>query len=277
MLSIYFIISLCLIGVFAGLASGLLGVGGGFLLVPLQYFLLSSFGVDDSLAMMVALGTSLAIIIPTALSGAYQHQKKNKNIIKPGIQLGLFGILGSFFGGLLANIIPSGILRFIFGILLFIVAIDMLVSFKREGNGGVLKFNKLNIICLGILIGLLSGLLGIGGGIFLVPVLSLLFGFTLIQAIATSSVFIALTAIGGVISYVYSGFNVNVMPFSIGYINLINLIFIILFSIPFASIGANLAYKIPDKKLKQIFSIILFYMGIKMMGFDLVSFIISLF
>ena len=78
MVSISFLIGLAMIGIVAGFASGLLGVGGGFLMVPLQYFLLTSSGVNPDLAMMVSLGTSLAIIIPTASSGAYEHQKKNR-------------------------------------------------------------------------------------------------------------------------------------------------------------------------------------------------------
>ena len=107
-------LGLALIGIFAGFASGLLGVGGGFLMVPLQFFLFTSVGVDPSLAMMVSLGTSLAIIIPTASSGAYQHQKKNKSIVKPAIRLAIFGIIGGFCGGLLANVVPSRILQIIF-------------------------------------------------------------------------------------------------------------------------------------------------------------------
>ena len=157
MVSISFLIGLAMIGIVAGFASGLLGVGGGFLMVPLQYFLLTSSGVNPDLAMMVSLGTSLAIIIPTASSGAYEHQKKNRDIVRPGMLLGVFGIFGSFCGGLLANVVPSDILRFIFGILLFIVAVDMLVGFKREGNGTRVPFTKFTAMAFGISIGLISG------------------------------------------------------------------------------------------------------------------------
>ena len=96
-----YFIGLILIGVVAGFASGLLGVGGGFLIVPFQYFLLEYLGVDPSLAMMISLGTSLAIIIPTATSGASRHLKVMDNILKPGIRLGLFGIVGGILGGLI--------------------------------------------------------------------------------------------------------------------------------------------------------------------------------
>ena len=276
MFPIGFYIGLVLIGIFAGFASGLLGVGGGFLMVPLQFFLFTSVGVDPSLAMMVSLGTSLAIIIPTASSGAYQHQKKNKSIVRPGIRLAVFGIIGGFCGGLLANVIPTKILQIVFAILLFVVALDMLFGSRSDGDKALIKFNVLNAGIVGLLIGALSGLLGIGGGVFLIPALCILFGFSLIEAIGISSVFIAFTAIGGFISYIYTGWGVNPMPYSLGYISLVNFVLIVLFSVPMATVGAKLAYKMPEERLKQIFAIILIYMAIKMVGFDPISILLGL-
>nr|WP_295616450.1 sulfite exporter TauE/SafE family protein [uncultured Methanobrevibacter sp.] len=276
MYSIGFYIGLVLIGIFAGLASGLLGVGGGFLMVPLQFFLLTSEGIDPSLAMMVSLGTSLAIIIPTASSGAYQHQKKNKDIVKPGIKLAVFGIVGGFCGGLIANMVPSRILQIIFACLLLFVALNMLFGSRSDGEKALINFNLVNAGIVGFLIGIVSGLLGVGGGVFLIPSLCILFGFTLIEAIGTSSVFIAFTAIGGLISYIYTGFGVNPMPYSLGYVSLVNFVVIVLFSVPMATVGAKLAYKLPEKRLKQIFAIILIYMAIKMIGFDPISILLGL-
>lgn len=276
MFPISFYIGLILIGIFAGFASGLLGVGGGFLMVPLQFFLFSSVGVDPSLAMMVSLGTSLAIIIPTASSGAYQHQKKNKSIVKPAIRLAVFGIIGGFYGGLLANVVPSRILQIIFACLLFIVALDMLFGSRTDGEKALIDFNILSAAIVGFSIGIISGLLGVGGGVFLIPALCILFGFSLIQAIGTSSVFIALTAIGGLISYIYTGWSVNPMPYSLGYVSLVNFVLIVLFSVPMATVGAKLVYKMPKERLKQIFSIILIYMAIKMIGFDPIAILLGL-
>ena len=276
MYSIGFYIGLVLIGIFAGLASGLLGVGGGFLMVPLQFFLLTSEGIDPSLAMMVSLGTSLAIIIPTASSGAYQHQKKNKDIVKPGIKLAVFGIVGGFCGGLIANMVPSRILQIIFACLLLFVALNMLFGSRSDGEKALINFNLVNAGIVGFLIGIVSGLLGVGGGVFLIPSLCILFGFTLIEAIGTSSVFIAFTAIGGLISYIYTGFGVNPMPYSLGYVSLVNFVVIVLFSVSMATVGAKLAYKLPEKRLKQIFAIILIYMAIKMIGFDPISILLGL-
>ena len=276
MFPIEYFIGLMLIGICAGFASGLLGVGGGFLIVPLQYFLLKYIGVESDLAMLISLGTSLAIIIPTASSGAYQHQKKNKSIVKPAIRLAVFGIIGGFCGGLLANVVPSRILQVIFACLLFIVALDMLFGSRTDGEKALIDFNLLNAAIVGFSIGIVSGLLGVGGGVFLIPALCILFGFSLIQAIGTSSVFIALTAIGGLISYIYTGWSVNPMPYSLGYVSLVNFVLIVLFSVPMATVGAKLVYKMPKERLKQIFSIILIYMAIKMIGFDPIAILLGL-
>ena len=128
MFAIEYYIGLILIGVVAGFASGLLGVGGGFLIVPFQYFLLKYIGVSPDLAMLISLGTSLAIIIPTASSGAYKHSQKLDNIIEPGIKLGIFGIIGSFCGGFVASMLSSHILEIIFGVLLLFIAIRNIIS-----------------------------------------------------------------------------------------------------------------------------------------------------
>ncbi len=269
-----FYIGLILIGIFSGFVSGLLGVGGGFLMVPLQYFLLNSAGIDSSLAMVTSVATSLAIIIPTALSGAYRHQKANKSIVKPAMGLGIFGICGSFLGGLIAVYIPVKILQTIFSILLILVAVNMVKdSFKssksddsEDNNRAVLSFNIFSLACLGFSVGILSGLLGVGGGVFIIPLLTLLFGFKLTKAIGTSSIYISLTAIGGVISYIYSGWGVNTLSYSLGYISLVNWALIVLFSVPMASLGAKYAYNISEKKLKLVFAVLVLFIAFKMLG-----------
>ena len=94
----------------------------------------------------------------------------------------------------------------------------------------------------------------------------MIFGFKLTKAIGISSVYISLTAIGGVISYIYSGWAVNPLSLSLGYVSLINWILIVLFSVPMASLGAKLVYKVPEKKLKIVFAILIFFIAAKMLG-----------
>ena len=266
MFPVEYFIGLILIGICAGFASGLLGVGGGFLIVPLQYFLLKYIGVNPDLAMLISLGTSLAIIIPTSLSGAYRHTRKLDNIIKPGIQLGIFGIIGGVIGGFVASTLPSRILEIIFGCLLLFIAVNNIININKERNEAKIPFNLLSSSLIGLVVGFSSGLLGVGGGIFLIAILTLLLGFSMIEAIGTSSIFICLTAIGGFLSYIMSGWGVNTFPYSIGYVNLINFTLIAIFSVPLASIGAKFAHKVPQKKLKIIFAVLVLYMALKMLG-----------
>lgn len=266
MFPIEYFIGLILIGVCAGFASGLLGVGGGFLIVPLQYFLLKYIGVNPDLAMLISLGTSLAIIIPTSLSGAYRHTRTMEGIVKPGIRLGIFGIIGSALGGFVASGLPSRILEIIFGCLLLFITVKNLIDINKEREDAKIPFNLFTTAVIGLLVGFSSGLLGVGGGVFLIAILTALLGFSLIEAIGTSSVFICLTAVGGFLSYVVSGWGVSTFPYSIGYVSIINFILIACFSVPMASLGAKMAHKVPQKKLKIIFSILVFYMALKMLG-----------
>ena len=265
MFPIEYFIGLIIIGICAGFTSGLLGVGGGFLFVPLQYFLLKYIGVQADLAMLISLGTSLAIIIPTSLSGAYRHTRTMDNIIKPGVRLGIFGIIGGVVGGFLASMLPSRILEIIFGCLLLFITVNNIININKERQDVKISFNLISIGIIGLFVGFLSGLLGVGGGIFLIAFLTVLFGFSMIEAIGTSSIFISLTAIGGFLSYIVSGWGVSTFPYSIGYVSIINFVLIAFFSVPLASIGAKYAHKVPQIKLKIIFSILVLYMALKML------------
>ena len=264
MFPIEYFIGLILIGICAGFASGLLGVGGGFLIVPLQYFLLKYIGVEPDLAILISFGTSLAIIIPTSISGAYRHTRTMDNIIKPGVRLGVFGIIGGALGGFAASALPSRILEIIFGCLLLFITINNIININKEREEAKIPFNVITAGIIGLVVGFSSGLLGVGGGIFLIAILTALLGFSMIEAIGTSSIFISLTAIG--LSYMISGWGVSTFPYSIGYVSLINFALIAIFSVPMASLGAKYAHKVPQKKLKIIFSILVLYMALKMLG-----------
>lgn len=266
--TIFYYIFLGILGIIVGLASGMLGIGGGFIMVPLQYFAMSYAGVNPDIGFKIALGTSLACIIPTAISGAYIHNKKSDiNILKPGILFGVFGAVGGFIGGKVAVYLPSKILELTIGILLILIAVNVLRKKDNETKKGAkMKFNILTGAVFGILIGFFAGLFGIGGGVILMPILMSLFGFTLLEAIATSTIFIPFTSVGGAVSYMISGIGVNPLPFSIGYVNLINFIIIIAFSIPMARLGAKISYKVDEKKLRIIYSVVLLLISFKLLG-----------
>ena len=249
MFPIEYFIGLILIGICAGFASGLLGIGGGFLIVPLQYFLLKYIGVEPDLAILISFGTSLAIIIPTSLSGAYRHTRTMDNIIKPGIRLGIFGIIGGALGGFSASMLPSRVLEIIFGLLLLFITVNNIVNINKEKEDAKIPFNWITAGIIGLLVGLLLipvGLFHITCGI--IP-------YTLWDY-----------SIGGFLSYMVSGWGVSTFPYSIGYVSLINFALIACFSVPMASLGAKYAHRVPQKKLKIIFSVLVLYMALKMLG-----------
>jgi uncharacterized membrane protein YfcA len=253
-------------GALVGFASGLLGVGGGFIMVPIQFFLLTSLGVDPTTAIRVAFGTSLAVILPTAISGAIGHARRGVVLFGPMILMGISGLVAALLGGTVAANTPGIYLKIIFGILVLISSIWMLIA-KYPEISGEPKKGFLNYIIIGFITGLLSGLLGVGGGVVLVPILVILMGFSMIRAVGTSTAVIIFTSLGGIIAYMSNGFNVTGLPpFSIGYINLIQLVVLALISVPMAQIGVKASHKLPEKQLRYIFIIVMFYIALKMIG-----------
>jgi uncharacterized protein len=263
---IFYLIALLLTGALVGFASGLLGVGGGFIMVPVQFFLLTSIGIDPTISIRVAFGTSLAVILPTAVSGALGHERRGAVLINPMILMGFSGIIAAFIGGTIATNVPGFYLRIIFGFLVIIAAIWMLVAHYPDVKESP-KERIVTYLLIGFFTGILSGLLGVGGGIVLVPILVLIMGFSMIQAVGTSTAVIIFTSLGGILAYLINGVNTTGLPpYSVGYINIIQLLALSIVSIPMALIGVKASHNLPEKQLRYIFVIVMFYIAFKMIG-----------
>ena len=261
-----YIIILLITGTFVGFASGLLGVGGGFIMVPVQFFLLTAIGVDPTIAIRIAFGTSLAVILPTALSGTLGHMRRGAVLRRPAMFMGIAGVIGAFIGGITASNVPGDILRFLFGFLVLAAALWMVVARYPETREEPKK-GALSYIFWGFAAGFAAGLLGIGGGILMVPILIILMGFGAHKAVGTSSAVIIFTSIGGIVAYILSGVNATGLPpYSIGYINLLQLVLLAGASIPMAQMGVKVSHKLPEKQLKYIYMVVMFYIGLKMIG-----------
>lgn len=264
--TIFYIIILIITGAGIGFASGLLGIGGGFIMVPIQYWLLISIGIDPTIAIRVSLGTSLAVILPTAISGALGHHRKNAVLLKPMVLLATTGVIGGLFGGTIAANVPGNILKVIFGFAALAVAVRMLTyrypEIKKEPQD-----NSIYYIIAGFIIGIMSGLLGVGGGFIIVPFMVIALGYDIHKAIGTSTAVIIFTSIGGIVSYIFNGLGVQGLPlYSIGYINLLQLILLAGASIPMAQLGVKAAHKLPARKLSYIFIALMIYIGLNMIG-----------
>jgi len=191
---LFVILLLVITAVVAGLMAGMLGVGGGFIMVPAQFWILSHIGIKPDLAILVAIGTSVAVIVPTSVSGTYIHNKNRNVVWKAGLILGASGILGSVTGSSIAVTLPLEIITTIFVVVLITTAIRMLLLPAPPCSAKTGRENHIALAVTGFITGILSGMLGIGGGIVLVPALFCLFSFTMHRSVATSASSMMLTS-----------------------------------------------------------------------------------
>ncbi|MBW2091190.1 MAG: sulfite exporter TauE/SafE family protein [Deltaproteobacteria bacterium] len=260
------IIALLVTGVGVGFASGLLGVGGCFIMVPVQYWALKSIGVDPTIAIRVAFGTNLLVVLPTALSGSITHHNKGAVIWKAGVTLGITGAIGAFAGGFIASHLPGNVLTVAFGVAVILGALRMLTArppqIIEEPSDSLAAY-----ILWGFPLGIISGIIGIGGGVLMVPIMVFFLKFKMHQAVGTSTALMIFTAIGGSLSFLINGLGVQGLPaYSTGYLNWLQWILLAGCSVPMAIVGAKTAHRLPAKQLKYIFIIVMFYMGLKMIG-----------
>jgi uncharacterized membrane protein YfcA len=252
-----------LLGSVVGFLAGLLGIGGGLIIVPALLYILPSIGISSVQLTHVAIATSLASIILTSMSSAAAHHKRG-NIpwalfkpILPGI------VIGSLASAFVSEQIASDDLQQAFAIFVVLMAVQMAFPFKVKTGSSLPNFAVLFIIS--ILIALTAGLMGIGGGVLLVPFLSYC-GLQMRQAVGFSSATGMLIAVSGTIGYIIAGFDVPNLPEgSVGYIYLPALIGIIISSMLCAPIGVKAASSWPTPVLKKIFACLLVVVGLKLL------------
>ena len=260
------IASLLIAGIGVGLALGILGLGGAFIMTPVQFWILTSIGIDPTIAIRITFGTNLAVILPTAISGAIGHNYKKAVLWKAGIVLGLSGFAGAFAGGSIATYLPGNFLKIGFGLVVLASAIRMLTAKPPKVENEPVD-NVIICILWGLLSGILCGIVGIGGGVVIVPAMVLAMKCKMHQAVATSTICMALASTGGILAYIINGLNVSGLPaYSTGYVNFLQWILLAGTSIPTALAGARIAHKLPAKELTFVFIVIMVYIGLKMIG-----------
>ncbi len=250
-------------GVLAGLLSGMLGVGGGSVIVPMLLLAFSQLSVSPEISIHLALGTSLASIIFTSFSSAYaQHKRKavDWSIVR-NIVLGI--CVGTYLGSIVVAKLPAIYLQIIFALFLLFVSYRTVINNNPKANASIPSFKILNLF--GIAIGFISSLVGIGGGTLSVPFM-LWHNVEMRKAIATSSAIGIFIAISGAIGFYVNGLNAeNLPPYSAGFIYLPALACIVVFSMIFAPLGVRLVHSMPVKRIKQMFALLLFLLALKML------------
>lgn len=251
------------LGAVAGLLAGMLGVGGGIIIVPMLVIGFTYQGLPPDLIMHMALGTSMASIMFTSVSSALSHHRRNAvnwNIVK-SISLGI--ILGTYFGSFIASKISAQYLQFFFAVFLFYVATQMLMGKPPKASRTMPGFAGMSIV--GLIIGVLSSLVGIGGGTVSVPFM-VWHNVAMRNAIGTSAAIGIPIAIAGSLGYFINGLGVASLPeYSAGFIFLPALGGIVLLSILTAPYGARLAHTLPVARIKKCFAALLLIVGTKML------------
>ncbi len=252
-----------LVGAAAGSIAGLLGVGGGFIIVPALIFVFHNQGFAPDLAAHLAIGTSLATIVPTSLSSLLAHHRRRAvqwpvfRLLAPGI------IFGALVGSTVANVLPGRILHAVFGLFALIAAIQLVLN--RPPAPHCRLPGRLGMVGAGSFIGAVSGITGIGGGSLTVPFL-LWCNIEVRQAVATSAACGFPIAVSGTLGFMASGWHDSGLPaWSTGQVYWPAVLAIAAASVLFAQFGARLAHLLPVKLLKRFFAVFLVVMSVKLL------------
>jgi uncharacterized membrane protein YfcA len=250
------VVALIAAGIVAGFLAGLLGIGGGGVLVPVLYEVFGVLHVDPSIQMHLTLGTTLAIIAPTALRSFAGHRAKGSVDTQVLVRMGPWIVAGVVAGILIANVSSGTTLKWVWAIAASLFALKLALGREDWRLGDRLPGRPwLEIVSSSI--GCLSTLMSIGGATFVVPFLTL-YGRPILQAVATASGIGPIIAIPGALGYIWVGWGAeNLPPFSLGYVSLIGAAIIIPASVFAAPFGVRVAHSIPRRRLELAFAVFL--------------------
>jgi len=258
------LIALMVTGVFAGILAGLLGVGGGIVIVPVLYFLLQFFDVSAESAMEIAVATSLATIVPTAISSIRAHYHKG-NVDIPLLKWWSGFILAfAVIGSLLITKVNGDLLTLMFGVIAVCVSLNLLFCASAPALFKQLPGKPIQAT-MASLVGLLSVMIGIGGGTLGVPLLTS-FNKPAHKAVGTAAAFGLVIALPAVITLFIIGQSPTDAPFgNIGLINLPAFVALVPLTVLFAPVGARIGASLDQAQLKRVFAVALLITGGRML------------
>jgi uncharacterized protein len=255
-------------GALSGFLAGVFGIGGGAILVPVFYECFRLAGVPVEVRMPLCIGTSLAIIIPTSIRSYRAHRARgavDMEILKSWWLPILTGVIA---GSVTARYAPERLFKIVFVMVAWSAAARLLLARETWKLGDDLPNGPL-MKAYGFLVGLLSTLMGIGGGLFS-NLLMTFYGRPIHQAVATSSALAVLISIPGALGYVYAGWPAAAhypevaalqLPFALGYVSLIGAVLVMPTSMLTAGLGVRVAHAMSKRTLEIAFGCYLFIVG----------------
>lgn len=259
---------LVLVGAIAGILAGMFGIGGGAVLVPVLYECFRLAGVPLEVRMPLCIGTSLAIIMPTAIRSYAAHHARGGVDMDVLRKWAVPVLLGVAAGSVIARYAPERLFKIVFVVVAWSAAVHLLSGRKNWRLGKDLPQGWL-MQFYGWIVGLLATLMGIGGGLF-VNVLMTAYGRSMHQAVATSAGLAVLISIPGALGYVYAGWPAAAhypdvvalqVPFAFGYVSLIGAVLVMPMGLVCAPLGVRIAHAMSKRQLEVAFGLYLLIMG----------------
>jgi uncharacterized membrane protein YfcA len=266
------LVELALLLVFVGAASGFLagifGIGGGAVLVPVFYECFRLAGVPLEVRMPLCIGTSLAIIIPTSIASFRAHYRRGAVDMEILKLWWLPVVIGVIAGSVTARYAPERLFKIVFVCVAWSAAVRLFLARDNWKFGDVMPTGPLTRV-YGFFIGLLSTLMGVGGGLY-ANLLMTFYGRPIHQAVATSSALAVLISIPGALGYVYAGWPAAArfpdvaalqLPFTLGYVSLIGTLLVMPTTLLTAPLGVRVAHALTKRQLELAFGCYLFLVG----------------
>ena len=263
-------IAFAAVGLFAGTIASLLGVGGGIVFMPAVFYYYSLSSIDADFAVKSAVATSLAMIVFTAMSGGLGHLRKGNYI--PGALKWLVpgSVAGAAAGSHFALIVHGESIKAAYAVFLFIIAIQMAFGKDKRRNcdgGGAdnaARISAMPLLLVGLVSGVLSGFVGGGGGVIIVPALFFLTRSPIAKCVGESTLLIIFTAAAGSIRFILASPMEMEAPLMVGYVNIAICAAMVPAAILGARLGVSISSRVNPDILRRAFSVVCVFIGLEM-------------
>lgn len=254
-----------LLGALSGILAGLFGIGGGLVIVPALnlFFVMTGDVIPADSRMHFAIGSSLAVIVFTALSSLRSHHKRG-GVVWGAVRRLVPGVLaGGLIGAALADSMSNRLLQSTFGVFVVLIALYIVLGYRPSASRNLPAMP--GFVAAGVVIGVVSALAGIGGGVMTVPFM-LWCATPMRSAVGTAAACTFPVALAGTAGFIIMGWEVSSgLPGSTGYVYWPAVAGIAVASVFLAPVGAFLAHTLPVERLRQAFAVLLVFVGVRML------------